>query len=338
MNAVTSPVDLDSVLRGLIDTGLDPEVALTLQSIAAASIELAGRLRCEPLSSDGAVEQPLDIIAHNLCLTALRSAPVRAVLSAAAHQPIVVDHAASLAVALSALEGAGNRSTNAPMGTIFSVLRPPSPGDPSIAFLASGRRQIRAAGFVMYGPATVMALSVGRGTDLYVLGRDGAMVRTHTSVAMPSATREFAINAANCRHWDPRLRIYIDDLVAGADGPRGQDFNTRWIAAVVAETYRILLRGGIVLYPSDARDGYRTGRLRLLYEAQPIAFLVEQAGGAATDMTNPMLDRVPRELHERCPLVFGSCDEVGRVAEYLVAPQFTGERSPLFATRGLLRS
>ena len=338
MNAVTSPIDLASVLRGPISNGLDSEIALIVQSIAGASIELASRLRFEPPSSGGDVEQPLDIVANEIFLAALGCVPVRAVLSAVAHEPILMDDSASFAVVITPLDRSGNSSANAPMGTIFSVLRASSPDDPTGAFLQSGRRHICGAGFVMYGPATVMALSVGRGTDLFMLGRAGAFVRTHARLAMPIGTREFAINAANYRHWDPRLRIYIDDLVAGTDGPRGQDFNMRWIAAVVAEAYRILLHGGIFLYPSDARDGYRNGRLRLLYEAQPLAFLVEQAGGAAIDMTNPVLDRVPTELHERCPLVFGSPDKVARVPEYLTASQFTGERSPLFASRGLFRS
>ena len=350
MNAITSPIDLDSVLVGSMSNGLDPEIAAIVQSIAAACIELAGRLQDGPLSSDAAsgrrhqvinaggdAQQPLDVLAHEICMAALRSAPVRAVLSEEADEPILVDASASFAIAIDPLDGSGNISTNAPMGTIFSILIAPSRADAAATFLQSGR-QICAAGFVMYGPATVMALSVGNGTDLFVLGRAGTFVRTHVSVAIPTGTREFAINAANYRHWDPHLRIYIDDLVAGANGPRGEDFNMRWIAAVVADAYRILLCGGIFLYPSDARDGYRDGRLRLLYEAQPIAFVVEQAGGAAIDLTNPVLDRVPRELHERCPLVFGSGDKIDRVAEYLTSSQFTGERSPLFASRGLFRS
>ena len=349
MAAITPPIDLGSVLRDSISNGLAPEIAGIVQSIGAASVELAGRLRNGPLSSQvttgrrhsvinggGNAQQPLDVAAHEICLAALASTPVRAVLSEQADEPILLDASSSFAIAIDPLDGSGNISTNAPTGTIFSVIRVPARLEPVATFLQSGR-QICAAGFVMYGPATVMALSVGHGTDLFVLGGGGAFIRTHTCIAIPTGTREFAINAANYRHWDPRLRIYIDDLVAGADGPRGEDFNMRWIAAVVADAYRILLHGGIFLYPSDERDGYRDGRLRLLYEAQPIAFVVEQAGGAAIDMTSPVLDRVPRELHERCPLIFGSPDTVARVSEYLAAPQFTGERSPLFAARGLFR-
>ncbi|MEK7296017.1 MAG: class 1 fructose-bisphosphatase, partial [Actinomycetota bacterium] len=244
----------------------------------------------------------------------------------------------SLAVAIDPLDGSGNIVINAPMGTIFSIIRGCSSSDPAAAFFQSGR-QVCAAGIVMYGPATVMALSVGHGTELFALDRRAnEFVRTHTSLVIPRGTREFAINASNYRHWEPRLRVYIDDLVAGADGPRGENFNMRWIGALVAEAYRILLRGGIFLYPSDSRDGYRNGRLRLLYEAQPVAFLVEQAGGAAIDMTGPILDRQPSDFHERCPLMFGSRDKINRFAEYLITSQFTGERSPLFAARGLFRS
>ena len=254
MSAVTSHITLDSVFHSPTDHGLDPEIALIVGSIARASVEVAGLLRYEPFRSGDGVEQPLGTVAHDIFLAALRSSPVRAVLSAEASEPIPLDASASFAVAITALDGSGNIATNAPTGTIFSVLRAPAHDDPASAFLHAGRRQIFVAGFVMYGAATVMALSLGQGTDLFVLDHGGTFVRTHGSVAMPTGTREFAVNAANYRHWDPRLQIYVDDLVAGADGPRGQNFDMRWTGAIVAEAYRILLSGGIFLCPSDAVD------------------------------------------------------------------------------------
>ena len=329
MNAITSPIDLDSVLRGPVGNPHEPEIHLIVQSIAAASIDVATALGDESLGSARA---------DDIFLAGLASAPIRAVLSAQVDEPIQFDASASFAVAITPLDGSGTSSTNAPMGSIFSVVSAPSAGNEATTFLQPGRCQICAAGLVMYGPATVMALSLGRGTDVFVLDSDNAFVRTRASVAIPTGIREVAINAANYRHWDPSVRIYIDDLLAGADGPRGEDFDLRWTGSVVAETYRILLHGGILLCPSDARDGHRSGRLRLVYEAQPVAFLVEQAGGAAVDTTTPVLDRVPQELHERCPLALGSRDNVDRYVDYSTAPQFTGERSPLFATRGLFRS
>lgn len=351
MQTDVSLLGLGTVLCDSISHGLEPDVVLIVRAIARASAEVAEKLQGAPLdltpsrdsgrqvmNAAGDLQHPLDVVAHDVCLAALRSTPVQSVLSEEAAEPIVIKTGATLAVAIDPLDGSGNIATNAPLGTIFSIIRSCSPDDPAGAFLQSGR-QVCAAGLVMYGPATVMALSVGRGTDLFALDRQaGDFIRVQAGLVIPPGTREFAINASNYRHWEPRLRTYIDDLVAGANGPRGEDFNMRWIGALVAEAYRILLRGGIFLYPSDARKGYRNGRLRLLYEAQPIAFLVEQAGGAAIDMTGPILDRQPSDFHERCPLMFGSRDKIGRVAEYLAASQFTGERSPLFASRGLFRS
>jgi fructose-1,6-bisphosphatase I len=338
MNAVISPLDLDSVVRGPVGNRLEPEIGLIVGSIAAAGIELATALRYGSLGSGRSFGQSLDVAANDIFLAEFASTPIRAVLSASADELIQVDASATFAVAITPLDGSGNTSANAPLGSIFSVVRARSPGDRAAAFLRPSRSQICAAGFLMYGPATVMALSLGRGTDVFVLGSDNSFVRTHASVAIPTGTREFAINVADYRHWDPSVRIYIDDLLDGADGPRGEDYNMQWTTSVVAEVYRILLHGGILLFPSDSRDGHRSGRLRLLYEARPMAFLVEQAGGAAVDTMTPVLDRVPQDLHERCSLALGSRDNVDRFVEYSTAPQFTGERSPLFARRGLFRT
>jgi fructose-1,6-bisphosphatase I len=168
--------------------------------------------------------------------------------------------------------------------------------------------------------------------------RSNAFVLVAAEVEIPLGTSEFAINASNERHWPAPVRLYIEDCLAGAEGPRGKDFNMRWIASLVADAFRILRRGGIYLYPADARKGYRQGRLRLVYEANPIAFLVEQSGGAATDGQHRILDLVPEHLHMRTPLVFGSRDKVDRVAGHFSSPHHSTDRAPLFGRRGLLRA
>jgi fructose-1,6-bisphosphatase I len=206
------------------------------------------------------------------------------------------------------------------------------------AFLRPGTAQL-AAGFVVYGPQTALVLTLRAGTHVFTLDRrTNTFVLTRADVRIPAGRREYAINASNYRHWDEPVRAYVDDCIAGADGPRGTDFNMRWIASLVAEAFRILARGGIFLYPSDARPGYERGWLRLVYEANPLALVVEEAGGAATDGENRILEISPTALHQRVPLVFGCRHKVERVAEYyagrLPSP---GERSPLFGRRGLFR-
>jgi fructose-1,6-bisphosphatase I len=246
----------------------------------------------------------------------------------------------SLLVAIDPLDGSSNIDTNASVGTIFSIL--PAPGDGSdalaTAFLQPGERQL-AAGYVIYGPQTALALTLGAGTQLFTFNRREREFRlTVEQLRVPPKTREFAINASNHRHWDEPIRIYIDDCLKGCDGPRGEDFNMRWIASMVAEAHRVLARGGIYMYPGDLRDGYEHGRLRLLYEASPIAWLMEQAGGAASSGTERILEIRPQALHQRVPLIFGSREEVERLDRYHRDPYPLGERSPLFGRRGLFRS
>jgi fructose-1,6-bisphosphatase I len=179
-------------------------------------------------------------------------------------------------------------------------------------------------------------LTLGEGTHIFTLDRSARLFRlSRRGVRIPEARREYAINASNYRHWDQAIRTYVDDCIAGNEGPRGGNFNMRWIASLVAETFRILGRGGIFLYPNDRRPGYEEGRLRLVYEANPIAMIVEQAGGGATSGETRILDTEPRGLHQRTPLVFGSADKVTRVARHYTWPLSTSERSPLFTERGL---
>lgn len=195
------------------------------------------------------------------------------------------------------------------------------------------------AGFFIYGPQLALVLSIGSGTHVFVQStRLGTFVQAYESRIVPARAHEFAINAANYRHWDEAVRLYVDDCLKGSEGPRERDFNMRWIASLVADCYRILMRGGVFLYPGDRRRGYGHGRLRLVYEANPIAYLIEQAGGSATDTIDRILEIQPQSLHQRVPLVFGSSREVARIARYHTDPSSIGERSPLFGNRGLFRA
>jgi fructose-1,6-bisphosphatase I len=251
--------------------------------------------------------------------------------------PLPLSSGAPINVALDPLDGSSNIETNVSIGTIFSLLPVPvgSSASETAAFLRAGREQL-AAGYVIYGQQTVLALTLGAGTDLFTLDpARGQFVRTRANVRVPPQAREVAINASNYRHWDIPLQTWFNDCLAGADGPRAENFNMRWIASMVAEVHRILVRGGVYLYPSDARQGYRNGRLRLIYEANPIAFLMEQADGQGSTGRERILDRVPRLLHERVPLVFGAREEVERIERYHLGNEPQGEISPLFARRGL---
>ncbi|URI11249.1 class 1 fructose-bisphosphatase [Aquincola tertiaricarbonis] len=216
------------------------------------------------------------------------------------------------------LDGSSNIDVNVSIGTIFSVLR--KLGDHESVterdFMQPGTRQA-AAGYCVYGPQTTLVLTVGDGVAMFTLDREqGSWVLTAENVRIPEDTKEFAINMSNKRHWDAPVTRYIDECLAGTEGPRGKDFNMRWIASMVADVHRILSRGGVFLYPWDKREPDKPGKLRLMYEANPMAFLVEQAGGAATNGRERILDLQPSKLHERVSVVLGSKNEVERVTAY----------------------
>jgi fructose-1,6-bisphosphatase I len=196
-----------------------------------------------------------------------------------------------------------------------------------------------AAGFFVYGPQTSLVLTLGGGVDIFTLDRSADVFNLiRSAVQIPADTAEFAINMSNQRHWEPPVRNFIEDCMAGASEERGKDFNMRWIGSLVAEAYRILTRGGIFLYPADAREGYGEGRLRLVYEANPMAFIMEQAGGAASTGRKRILDLVPSALHQRVPLIMGSRDRVRRLDRLHMSPDIVFEKNaPLFAHRGLFR-
>ena len=220
------------------------------------------------------------------------------------------------------LDGSSNIDVNVSIGTIFSVLKCPEGADLSsetaaeAAFLQPGTAQV-AAGYAIYGPTTLLVLTVGDGVASFTLDREiGSFVLTQEGIRIPEDTREFAINMSNQRHWEPPVQRYVAELLQGQEGPRGKDFNMRWVASMVADVHRIMTRGGIFMYPLDAKTRDKGGKLRLMYEANPMAWLVEQAGGAATTGRQRILDITPEKLHQRVPVILGSRNEVERVAAY----------------------
>lgn len=235
------------------------------------------------------------------------------------------------------LDGSSNIDVNVAVGSIFSILRAATPGqDPQPQdFLQPGTEQV-GAGYAIYGPSTMLVLTLGRGTHAFTLDPMlGEWVLSHPNLRIPEATREFAINASNSRFWEPAVKRYVDECMAGQTGPRDDDFNMRWIASLVAETHRILMRGGVFLYPRDRKDPARAGRLRLLYEASPISFLIEQAGGAASTGRERLMEVEPESLHQRIGFVFGSKQEVSRIEGYHRDEPPEAFDSPLFGRRGL---
>jgi fructose-1,6-bisphosphatase I len=216
------------------------------------------------------------------------------------------------------LDGSSNIDVNVSIGTIFSVLKSSDELGPvnEQSFLLPGTSQV-AAGYAVYGPTTLLVLTVGTGVHCFTLDREmGSWVLTQSNMKIPADTQEFAINMSNMRHWEPPVRKYIDELLEGEDGPRGKNFNMRWVASMVADVHRILTRGGIFMYPRDARTPDILGKLRLMYEANPMSLIVEQAGGAATTGHQRILDVKPSKLHERVSVILGSKNEVERVAQY----------------------
>ncbi|MGE0072910.1 MAG: class 1 fructose-bisphosphatase [Thiomonas sp.] len=239
------------------------------------------------------------------------------------------------------LDGSSNTDVNVSVGTIFSVLRHSKIGDPTVQdYLQPGTRQV-AAGYAIYGPATMLVLTVGKGTHGFTLDREiGNFILTHPNLQIPADTSEFAINTSNERFWEPPVQRYVAECKAGKTGPRGRDFNTRWIASMVADVHRILMRGGIFMYPKDTKDPSKPGRLRLMYEANPIGMIVEQAGGAASTGRGRILEVQPTSLHQRVPVMLGSKNEIERLERYH-AEYDRGEDkvfdSPLFKERSLYR-
>ncbi|MFC3107487.1 class 1 fructose-bisphosphatase [Undibacterium arcticum] len=238
------------------------------------------------------------------------------------------------------LDGSSNIDVNVSVGSIFSVLRAPDSTRAATQqdFLQPGTEQV-AAGYAVYGPTTMLVLTVGNGVNGFTLDPNlGEFILTHPALQIPPDTHEFAINASNSRFWEAPVKRYVDECLAGKTGPRDKDFNMRWIASMVAEAHRILMRGGVFLYPRDTKDTSKQGRLRLLYEANPIGFVMEQAGGRVSTGRQSVLEVRPSSLHQRIGLVFGSKNEVDRIERYHHEPQPVEMHNPLFNERSLFHA
>lgn len=320
-------------------------VADAVDAIAAASRDIA-KLTSRGLlatpggggarNPDGDIQQPLDLLADQLVRSATRNVPMSAFVSEELEISEIRDPLAPICLAVDPLDGSSNLETNVTVGTIFSIRPTPAAGEGY--FREAGTAQI-AAGFFVYGPQTSLVLTLGEGVDVFTLDPAEDVYRlVRSNVRIPVDACEYAINASNHRHWGTPVRTYIEECLAGAAGPEARNYNMRWIGSLVAETYRILMRGGIFLYPSDARAGYAEGRLRLVYEAHPMAFIIEQAGGAATTGRERIQALAAASLHQRVPLIMGSSSEVERVEQlHRSDGQVTHASAPLFSSRGLFR-
>jgi fructose-1,6-bisphosphatase I len=338
-------VELHAFLRATAPEKLADIIA----AIAATSRSIAAHIRRGPIAgalgaevgvnSDGDAQKALDLFADAAFERGLQECSVRALASEErdAITPLVAD--GDYLVALDPLDGSSNIDVNITIGAIFSVLAAPAgAGVRDADFLQPGHAQ-RAAGLVLFGPQTNLAFTTGAGAHVATLDPTTSLFHiTNQDVIAPDGRNEFAINMSNSRHWPSPIKAYVDDLLMGAEGPRRKDFNMRWVASMAADAYRVLLRGGVYLYPDDARPGYGKGRLHLLYEANPIAFLIEQAGGLAIDGVNRILDIEVADLHARTPLIFGSTDNIEVVRDYFLDGHRSAARSPLFGRRGLWRA
>jgi fructose-1,6-bisphosphatase I len=268
----------------------------------------------------GETQKKLDIIANDMILDALAVTGVVAGMASEELDdcsPVPGHSDRPFLVLFDPLDGSSNIDVNVSIGTIFSILPNPDVGEiTNESFLQPGTEQL-AAGYVVYGPQTSLVLTFGKGVVAFTLDREaGQYIQTSESMDIPEDTKEFAINMSNQRHWYQPVQRYIAELLEGKTGVRGKDFNMRWIASMVADVHRVLTRGGIFMYPKDLRDPNKPGKLRLMYEANPMSLLVEQAGGKSFDSTQRILDIQPTDLHQRCAVMLGSANEVQRVSDY----------------------
>ncbi|QWF72126.1 class 1 fructose-bisphosphatase [Methylomonas paludis] len=315
--------------RGLPDAS--GTFTLLLNNIVTACKQISNRVNRGALigvlgsagteNVQGEVQKKLDIITHDIMVRALNwSGQVGGMASEETDDPIKVPTQypkGKYLVLFDPLDGSSNIDINLTVGTIFSILRCREGMDPETEdFLRKGNEQV-CAGFVLYGPSTMLVITTGKGVNGFTLDQDvGEFILTHRNMRIPEETDEFAINMSNQRFWEPPVQQYIDECVTGVDGVRSKNFNMRWVASLVADVYRILTRGGIFLYPADLRDPSKPGKLRLMYEANPMAFIIEQAGGVCTTGREAILDIKPQTIHQRVPLILGSKTEVERITDY----------------------
>jgi len=302
----------DAALKDVVQT-----IASTCARISrvVASGALSGSLGAAGSTNIQDEEQKkLDVITNDMLSDALKACgPVAGLASEELEEVEPTGRVGGYLVTFDPLDGSSNIDVNVSVGTIFSVLPAPGGHAPAEAdFLQPGRNQV-AAGYAVYGPQTMLVLTLSSGVNAFTLSADGQWLLTHTDLSIKADTAEFAINMSNQRHWAEPVRRYIDSCLRGKEGPRGKNFNMRWIASMVADVHRIMMRGGIFMYPWDAREPGKPGKLRLMYEANPMGLVVERAGGKATDGAERILDIQPTKLHQRVPVVLGSANEVEEV-------------------------
>jgi fructose-1,6-bisphosphatase I/sedoheptulose-1,7-bisphosphatase len=337
--------DASGGLNALI---LDVSIACKALARIVAQGELAATAGGGAVNVQGEVQRPLDVLSNDIFIRMNEwNGHLAGMASEEMEGPRQIPDAyprGKYLLVFDPLDGSSNIDVNVAVGSIFSVLRAPpdvvaSGRDVTEAdFLQPGAAQV-AAGYAIYGPTTQLVLTVGNGVAAFTLDPNlGEFVLTRHPIRVPEDTQEFAINSSNSRFWEPPVKRYVDECLAGKTGVRGKDFNMRWIASMVAEAHRILMRGGVFMYPRDTRDATRPGRLRLLYEANPVGMLIEQAGGRASTGRQPVLGVKPSALHQRIGLVFGSKNEVERIERYHHDPAAREAPAPLFAERSLFRS
>ena len=290
------------------------EVALQLREGA-----LAGVLGTSTLTNvQGETQKKLDIVSNDIIKKVLLdNRLVRGVASEEEEEPVWGSRDGRYLVTFDPLDGSSNIDINVSVGTIFSIIEAPKPWakQDTNEFLQPGRKQV-AAGYVLYGPSAVLALTTGNGVNMFTLAHTGDFILTEESVKIPEETSEFSINMSNKRHWEPQMQEYIDDLLLGEEGPREKNYNMRWVASMVAEVHRLLTRGGIFTYPWDKRDPSKPGKLRLMYEGNPMSFLIEQAGGVASTCYEEIMDLSPEHIHQRVSVALGSKQEVEMLKAY----------------------
>ena len=310
---VAIPAGLQELLLAVINTcsTLSHEVA------QGALIGLLGSAGSGNVQ--GEVQQKLDIIANDQLMDGVKGCKALAGLASEEMElPVPVQSTGDYLLLFDPLDGSSNIDVNVSIGTIFSILKKQEPNAPlqTADFLLSGRHQV-AAGYVVYGPQTTMALTLGDGVAMFTLNKEtGEFLLIKDAVTISPSTKEFAINMSNMRHWANPVRRYVEECLAGTTGVRAKDFNMRWIASMVADVHRVLSRGGVFMYPWDQREPNKPGKLRLMYEANPMSFLVEQAGGASINGTQTILDLKPTDLHERVSVMLGSKEEIERLRQY----------------------
>jgi fructose-1,6-bisphosphatase I len=307
------PDGLQDLLLGVVNTcsTLSHEVA------QGALIGLLGSAGSGNVQ--GEVQQKLDIIANDQLIDGVKGCKALAGLASEEMElPVPVQGTGDYLLLFDPLDGSSNIDVNVSIGTIFSILKKQDPNTPlqTSDFLLSGRHQVAAA-YVVYGPQTTMALTLGDGVVMFTLNKKtGEFLLIKDVVTISPSTKEFAINMSNMRHWADPVRRYVEECLAGTTGPRDKDFNMRWIASMVADVHRVLSRGGVFMYPWDKRDPNKAGKLRLMYEANPMSFLVEQAGGVSINGTQTIMDLQPTSLHERVSVMLGSKEEIDRLKQY----------------------